>query len=398
MAQEGHGGAKLTRLEEITRRRQSRKMRNMAIVAVVLAVLVFYVTGTYSSAFAVLADGVESVQIFLDRSGGFPAQTGIAEPLQAEVLAGGFVELGQEDLFVYSAAGTNLRSIQHGYARPAITTGNSHFCIYNRGGTELRVESRTRSLYSEKMSENILLCQMSPNGSLAVVTQSSRYLAEMSVYPPDFGEPYQWWTTKTEGTPVRVAFADDNHRLAVGCISAQNGQLASGIYMLDTRKNTVGAVYQAEAGSALLDLQWISNSQVLCIYDNFACVLNPSTGAELCRFSYGGAAVSSVSVYGRTAALLLSTRSGSRLVVLNDRMATLLDETIAAANQVTVTHNSVYLLRDSSVERINLKGESQWVQTYQTKPQCLLNAEKLLLFVDSSAQVLTPPQEQNGES
>ena len=58
----------------------------------------------------------------------------------------------------------------------------------------------------------------------------------------------------------------------------------------------------------------------------------------------------------------------------------------------------VYLLRDSSVERINLKGESQWVQTYQTKPQCLLNAEKLLLFVDSSAQVLTPPQEQNGES
>ena len=363
-------GGKLTYIEELHRKRQNRKIRNTAALALVLAVLVFYFTGTYASAFSALAEAAESVQIFLNRSGSFPAKTGIVEPLQAEVLAGGFVELGQEDLFVYSATGTNLRSIQHGYARPAVTTGNSRFCVYNRGGTE---------------------CQMSGNGSLAVVTQSTRYLAEMAVYPPDFGEPYCWWTTKNEGTPVRVAFADDNHRMAVGCISAKDGQLASAIYMLDTHKNTVTAVYQADAGSALLDLKWISNSQVLCIYDNFACVLNPSTGAELCRFSYGGAAVASVSVYGRTAALLLSTRSGSRLVVLNDSMNALLDTTVAAANRVTVTHNSVYLLRDGTVERMNLKGESQWVQSFDTKPQFLLNAEQLLLFVDSSAQVLTAP-------
>ena len=391
MEEKQNTGGKLTYIEELHRKRQNRKIRNTAALALVLAVLVFYFTGTYASAFSALAEAAESVQIFLNRSGSFPAKTGIVEPLQAEVLAGGFVELGQEDLFVYSATGTNLSSIQHGYARPAITTGNSRFCVYNRGGTELRVESRTRSLYSEKMPQNILLCQMSGNGSLAVVTQSTRYLAEMSVYPPDFGEPYCWWTTKNEGTPVRVAFADDNHRMAVGCISAKDGQLASAIYMLDTHKNTVTAVYQADAGSALLDLKWISNSQVLCIYDNFACVLNPSTGAELCRFSYGGAAVASVSVYGRTAALLLSTRSGSRLVVLNDRMNALLDTTVAAANRVTVTHNSVYLLRDGTVERMNLKGESQWVQSFDTKPQFLLNAEQLLLFVDSSAQVLAAP-------
>ena len=396
MAETQNGGAKITHLNELRRRKQNRKLRTMALLVALLAAAVFYFTGTYASAFSALADTAESVQIFLNHTGGFPVHTGIAEPLQAEVLAGGFVELGTEDLLVYSGSGTLLRSIQHGYARPAISAGSTRFCIYNRGGTELQIESRTRSLYSEKMAENILLCQMSQNGSVAVVTQSSRYLAEMAVYPPDFGEPYRWWTTKNEGTPVRVAFADDNHRLAVGCISASNGQLASGIYFLDTRKSTVTAVYQAEAGSALLDLRWISNSQVLCVYDSFACVLNPSTGAELCRFSYGGAAVSSVSVYGRTAALLLSTRSGSRLVVLNDRMTALLDENIAAANRVVVTHNSAYLLRESTVERLDLKGEQQWVQSFDAKPQLLLNAEKLLLFVGSSAEVLTPPAEQTG--
>ena len=391
MVEPQHNTVTMQQLKRMQRRKQGRKVRNILLAVLALAAAVFYFTGTYSNALTAATDGAESVQIFLNRSGSFPVRTGITEPLQAEVLAGGFAVLGQEDLLVYSGTGTQLRSIQHGYARPAISVGSSRFCIYNRGGTELQVESRTRSLYSKKLSENILLCQMSANGSVAVVTQSSRYLAEMTVYPPDFGEPYQWWTTKTEGTPVRVAFADDNHRLAVGCISAKDGQLASGIYFLDTRKNTVTASYQAETGSALLDLQWISNSQVLCIYDSFACVLNPSTGAELCRFSYGGAAVSSVSVYGRTAALLLSMRSGSRLVVLNDKMSAILDETVSMANRVAITHNSVYLLRESTVERLNLKGESQWVQSCDSKPQFVLNADQLLVFTGGSAKVLTAP-------
>lgn len=390
-----NGGVKLTRMSELRHRRQRKKIRSMMLLAALLTAAVFYFTGTYAGAFSALADAAESVQIFLNRSGSFPVSTGIAEPLQVQVLSGGFVELGQDDVLVYSGSGAALRSIQHGYARPAVSVGSSRFCIYNRGGTELRIESRTRSLYSKKFSENILLCQMSQNGSVAVVTQSSRFVAVMEVYPPSLGDPYRWETTKAEGTPVRVAFASDNHRLAAGCISAENGQLSSRVYLLDTYTEEVTAVYQADSGSALLNLEWISGSQLLCVYDGYACVLNPSTGEEKYRFSYDGATVTSVSVYGRTTALLLSTRAGSRLAVLDDKMKTLLDQNISTANRITVTHNSVYLVRDSSVERVNLKGESQWVQSYSAEPRLVLNADELLLFVDSGAQILTAPPEED---
>lgn len=383
--------AKVTRLDELRRRKQRRIRRRIVILVIALAAAIVYFTDAYSSALAATADIADSVEIFLDRSGSFPLHTGIAAPVQIKPLAGGFVELGQEDVLISSGTGTLIRSIQHGYARPALTCGSRRFCLYNRAGTELRVESRTRTLYTKKFDNNILLCSMSPNGSVAVVTGSNRYTAELSVYDPSFGAPYVWDTTKNEGTPVQVAFAGDNQRLAVGCISAVGGQLSSSIYLLDTHKDSVVANYKAESGAALLDLQWISASQVLCVYDSFACILSGTSGAELCRFDYGGATVKSVSVYGRSAALLLSTRSGSRLILLNDKMNPIFDCDIASANQVTCTHNSVYVLRESTVERYDLTGQSIWVQSFDSQPRAVLNTDKLLVFVDSSACLLDPP-------
>ena len=47
-------------------------------------------------------------------------KTGIGQLYQVEKLAGGFVELGEKDVVLASASGLKLRTIQHGYARPAL--------------------------------------------------------------------------------------------------------------------------------------------------------------------------------------------------------------------------------------------------------------------------------------
>lgn len=66
-------------------------------------------------------------------------------------LAGGFVEMDNEDVAVYSAYGAKIRTIQPGYARPALAVGNTRFVLYNRAGKELTVQSRTRQLYAKSL-------------------------------------------------------------------------------------------------------------------------------------------------------------------------------------------------------------------------------------------------------
>ena len=273
---QGFGG-KLQPLSPILRRR--RRRRRLAVVALVLAVLVALgaYTGTLTAISLVAGDAADSAMLYLQRGGGWPVSTGIETPTRVETLAGGFVEMDAEDVAVYSAYGSEVRTIQPGYARPAISVGNTRFVLYDRAGTELRVESRTRTLHTITTEQGIMLCSLSANGTLAVVTESDRYVAELQVLDPTrYRTVFTWLLTQDQGTPIEVAFAPDNRRFAVGTVAARDGQLASTVYCMEIGSTTATAQYTATAGSMVLRLQWLSGSRLLAVFDTYAALLDPA--------------------------------------------------------------------------------------------------------------------------
>ena len=167
---EGHSGSNVTRLQEVRRRRALRRLRRLVLVLAAAGLVALYFTGAYSQLALAARETFDSVRIALSPGAGWPVKTGIPEILQAEPLSGGFVLLGQQDVGVWSGGGTELRTIQHGYARPVISAGNTRFCLYGRSGYELRVEGRTDTLYKRTFEQPILLAEMSTGGSVAVVT------------------------------------------------------------------------------------------------------------------------------------------------------------------------------------------------------------------------------------
>ena len=162
------------RIERIRRRKRMRRIRAAAVCAVLLAAVLAYFTGIYGASLALLGDAVDSIGIALTPSPGYPVSFTLSGYQNALPLAGGFVAVGDKDLAIYSAGGNEVRRIQHGYGRPAITAGNTRVCVYNRAGKELRVESRSRTLFENKFDDAIQLCAMSPNGTLAVFTKSKQ--------------------------------------------------------------------------------------------------------------------------------------------------------------------------------------------------------------------------------
>lgn len=201
----------------------------VVLVVLIIAAIMAVGSGLLGTSIAMLGDMTDSISLYLNRAGaGWPANTGIRTPTQVEPLAGGFVEMDNEDVAVYSAYGAKIRTIQPGYARPALAVGNTRFVLYNRAGKELTVQSRTRQLYAKSFNNAIMLCEMAQNGTLAVVTESDRYAAEVMVYDASFsGDPFTWKLTSTDGTPIALSFATDNHRFAAATVAARDGQLRS---------------------------------------------------------------------------------------------------------------------------------------------------------------------------
>ncbi len=372
----------------ILRRRARRRRIMLVVLLLALLLAAASVTGVLGASLSSLGDTLDSVALYFQRGGGWPAETGIQEPTRIEELAGGFVELDGEDVAIYSAYGTQVRTLQPGYTRPALAVGNTRFVLYDRSGTSLQVESRTRTLYTKTFTNAIMLCAMSQNGSLGVVTESDRYAAELQVFSPTMRSTYSWKMTQGQGTPLAMSFASDNRRFAVGTVAARNGQMACTVFMMDTAKSETGPAYTADEGSLLLQLHWLSSDRVLAVFDTYAAVLSASDGTETARYDFGGVSLQGASVNRRTTALLLSTHSGNELLVLNGDLQVVGQGDAGQAEGVACADTAVYLWGVNSVSCHELDGSERWTRELDSRPQAILVANQSLLFTAGRVEVL----------
>lgn len=383
----------LKSLKPLLQQRQRRRRAVLGVVILLAALVVAVFTGAMSASIALLGDSVDTLSLYLQRgSGGWPVNTGISEPLQIEELAGGFVELGAEDVVVYSAYGAQVRSFQPGYARPVMAVGGTRFVVYNRAGNELQVSSRTRSLFTQTFEDGILLCAMSANNTLAVVTESGRYAAQLQVFDPSFRSVYSWQMTSSEGTPIAVAFAPDNRKFAAGTLAARDGQLSCTVYFMDLDSDQMGPAYQATQGSMLLELHWQSDTRVVAVFDTYIAVLDPRTATETARYDFGGATLQSAAPGIHQTALLLNIRGGNSLVTFDGDLTPLAEIPARQAFGVAATDTDVYLLCPNAVECYGYDGIQNWVRDdLPAHPQAVLDAAQTLVFTGATVEVLTAP-------
>ena len=378
-------------LEQARARVRARRLRRTAFIVAVLTAVVLFTTGLVGSSVALVKDCVDTTRIALMPGPGWPQQTGVMEPTQVLPMTGGFVELGSDSCVVYSRTGTRLNSIQSGYGRPVLAAGKTRFVLYNRSGNELRVESRTQNLYTKKLENNIFLCAMSDNGTLAVVTDDVSSMAELLVYSPAMEQQLRWNMTSNDGTPLRMAFSPDSRRLAAAAVTAGGGQMQTNLYVVTLAQGD--PVNVGSQSGVPQWMGWLSGTTLLAVYDSRAILYN-AAGGERARYEFGGSTLRDVSVDSAgNVALLLASGQVCQLVTLDKELNVQYSGNVTTANKVVRRGELVYLLTDSTVESRTSAGEYQWSQSLTARPQALLaDAKQTLVFCGNTVQQVTAPE------
>ena len=378
-------------LEQARARVRARRLRRTAFIVAVLTAVVLFTTGLVGSSVALVKDCVDTTRIALMPGPGWPQQTGVMEPTRVLPMTGGFVELGGDSCVVYSRTGTRLNSIQSGYGRPALAAGKTRFVLYNRSGNELRVESRTQNLYTKKLENNIFLCAMSDNGTLAVVTDDVSSMAELLVYSPTMEQQLRWNMTSNDGTPLRMAFSPDSRRLAAAAVTAGGGQMQTNLYVVTLAQGD--PVNVGSQSGVPQWVGWLSGTTLLAVYDSRAILYN-AAGGERARYEFGGGTLRDVSVDSAgNVALLLASGQVCQLVTLDKELNVQYSGNVTTSNKVVRRSELVYLLTDSTVESLTSAGEYQWSQSLTARPQALLaDAKQTLVFCGNTVQQVTAPE------
>lgn len=381
-------------LEAARARVRTRRIRRTVIIVAVLTILVLFATGAVGSSIARAKDLVDTAVITLAPAPGWPQQTGITDPDTVQQLSGAFVEMSGDSCAVYSMNGTRLNSIQSGYARPAIAAGKTRFVLYNRSGSELRVESRTQNLYTKTMDSAIYLCAVADAGQVAVVTDNADSAAALTVYNSSMQQQLVWNLTSEQGVPLRMAFSPDSRRLAAAAVTAAGGQLTTNLYALPLAQGD--PVLLSTENSVPQWMGWLSNGFLLVIYENRAVLYNTTGGSigERASYDFGGSTLVSVSAENNGVALLLSNGQTSTAVLLDGELTVGYSGSVLSASQIIRAKNDgFYLLTDSTVERFNNVGEFQWSQPLSARPRALVEGRQILVFTGNTVQVLTPPEQ-----
>ena len=381
-------------LEAARARVRTRRIRRTVMIVAVLTILVLFATGAVGSSIARAKDLVDTAVITLAPAPGWPQQTGITDPDTVQQLSGAFVEMSGDSCAVYSMNGTRLNSIQSGYARPAIAAGKTRFVLYNRSGSELRVESRTQNLYTKTMDSTIYLCAVADAGQVAVVTDNADSAAALTVYNSSMQQQLVWNLTSEQGIPLRMAFSPDSRRLAAAAVTAVGGQLTTNLYALPLAQGD--PVLLSTENSVPQWMGWLSNGFLLVIYENRAVLYNTTGGSigERASYDFGGSTLVSVSAENNGVALLLSNGQTSTAVLLDGELTVGYSGSVLSASQIIRAKNDgFYLLTDSTVERFNNVGEFQWSQPLSARPRALVEGRQILVFTGNTVQVLTPPEQ-----
>ena len=376
-------------LEAARARVRAKRIRRTVIIVAALSILILFATGVVGTSIARAKDLVDTACITLFPAAGWPQQTGIMDPEAAYPLSGSFVEMGGDSCVVYSLNGTKLNSIQSGYARPAIAVGKNRFVLYNRSGTELRVESRTQNLYTRTMENAIYLCAVANAGQVAVATDDPNSAAKLTVYNAAMEQALSWNLTSAQGTPIRMAFSPDSRRIAVAAVTATGGQLTTNLYTLALSQGD--PVQLAAENSVPQWLGWLSDDTVLAIYQNRAVLYNAG-GGEKASYDFGGSTLVSVSSVRSGVALLLSGGQTCTAVLLDKDLGVQYSGSVLAANSIVRTRDAFYLLTDSTLECFTAAGEFQWSQSFSARPRALIPGRKLLILTGNTVQVAAPPE------
>ncbi len=289
----------------------------------------------------------------------------------------------------YSDDGARLSSLQTGYARPAIAAGKNNFVLYNRSGSELRVASRTRSLYTRQTEGSIFLCAVGDGGQLAVVTDDTRKLAQLTVYSAAMEELLTWAVTSEVGVPVRMAFSPNGTQLAVAAVTARSGRIVTNLYLLGIQQGGP-QLLASEEGYTPVALEWLSNSRFIAAYDGGAALYG-SDGAEQARRDFGGESAVSCSAGSEGLAVLFGGASSSALI-LDAELAVRYEGPVPASDGIVLGSGCFYLLCDSSVECFDQSGGYLWSEAVGAKPQALLAGDEPLVFADGTVRQITPPE------
>ena len=194
----------ISNVTDIRAARKKEKNKKLYKKIAAIAVVVAFGVGVYASR----GVWVPKLEGILDRphativndgkkqSGNFPLTFDESSVNVIKQLSAGIVRVDDRNIAFYDESGNKISDNSHNFANPVVRTSGKRVLVYDNGGNSFRVLNKKGELLSKDIDQSILLAEIAPDSTVAVVTQTEKYAAVLTVYDSSGAEIYQWSSSR----------------------------------------------------------------------------------------------------------------------------------------------------------------------------------------------------------
>ncbi len=175
-------------------------------------------------------------------TGSYPIEIYGTETLNSVSKGAYYYVLTDTNISAFSNGGKKIYSEAHGFARPVLKTSETRALIFNQGGNDLTIWNLSGETNTLTSQEPIVTATVARNGNYAVVSESDKYAAVVSVYDKKDKLLYEWYSANDMVN--NVLLSPNGKKMAVSTVNATGGVLKSKISVFEY--DSANAVFSAE--------------------------------------------------------------------------------------------------------------------------------------------------------
>ena len=337
-----------------------KNVKRLKLVSVIIVVLLLVTIAAAQFGGVTFSTVIDSVLTFfagLGSGDGYPYQISGATINDANITNSDLVVVYDDAVTVLDSTAKELSSLVHNYDHPVMSSNSGRILLYDEGGTEFRVQSKTRVLYEKKLSYMILTGAMGKNGTVAIASRAADAQSMLTVYNNKEKEIFVW---KCAQENIISCDVSDNGKLfAVSVLGVENGSVYSKVYIFD-KKSSSPKVSFSYPDSAVSEVRFLSNETLFVLGNNVCSVINKDGVERKIDVSVNTPYQLHISD-NNTAVLVLSKYSSTTQKIINvyDKTGASLftREIDGFVKSVSTDGKYVAVLTDKNVQIYDMKGE-----------------------------------------
>ena len=346
---------------------KSRKEKNKKLYKKIaaIAVVVAFGVGVYASR----GVWVPKLEGILDRphativndgkkqSGNFPLTFDESSVNVIKQLSDGIVRVDDRNIAFYDESGNKISDNSHNFANPVVRTSGKRVLVYDNGGNSFRVLNKKGELLSKDIDQSILLAEIAPDSTVAVVTQTEKYAAVLTVYDSSGAEIYQWSSSRRI---LDISFDKDGSGCCISTFSSSGGALRSVVYYV-TFDSTKEKMKSEQLETLAVAVQRNDNGDYWVVGDTCFYKLD-SNGKILMQYEYPEE-LSDYALTDTTAAVAfdgIQRKTGTLAVFRSDSDGDKPDSVVYTQSgkpkKMTAENKKVILLGEDNIEAYDSAG------------------------------------------